>query len=399
MKNGAYPIQICVGYGTNLYLSTGISVCINEWDARTLLVVKRKDAKRLNSVLSYQLQQVQYRILDLTEKGKFHQYTKKQLKQMLSNLDLDEPTVDVPTLGLVYEQWMQTSMGKVTARHRGDMFHKLSKFCNPYTTKFEDVSYRWLTEFNDFLRQEGYAINTIAGCIGHFRSLFNYAIDTDITTAYPFRRFKIKTEDTPMRVIPVDKLREILKANLDDRMTEMRDYFMISFYLIGINPVDLSALTYDNVVGDRIEYRRAKTKKLYSIKIVDELKVLLEKYKGERALLKWFDNQDKLKGYRKLGRTLLHFLGPRKIINGKEVCHVKNGKPIYDPIFPKLTMYYARYSWATYAAEIDIPRDTISEALGHSYGARVTSVYVKFNKYKVDEANRKVIDYVFEGLE
>lgn len=44
--------------------------------------------------------------------------------------------------------------------------------------------------------------------------------------------------------------------------------------------------------------------------------------------------------------------------------------------------------------ELDIPKDTISEALGHEYGSRITGVYIKYNRDKVDEANRKVIDYI-----
>lgn len=49
---------------------------------------------------------------------------------------------------------------------------------------------------------------------------------------------------------------------------------------------------------------------------------------------------------------------------------------------------------ASIAAELDIPKETISEALGHSIGSEVTSIYIKFDRKKVDEANRKVIDYV-----
>ena len=68
-----------------------------------------------------------------------------------------------------------------------------------------------------------------------------------------------------------------------------------------------------------------------------------------------------------------------------------------QPLEPAITSYWARYSWATYAADLDIPKDTISEALGHSHGAKVTGVYIKYNRDNVDAANRKVIDYVLNG--
>lgn len=59
--------------------------------------------------------------------------------------------------------------------------------------------------------------------------------------------------------------------------------------------------------------------------------------------------------------------------------------------------YWARHSWATVAASLDIPKETISEALGHEIGSRVTSIYINFDRRKVDEANRRVLDWVLHG--
>jgi integrase len=56
-----------------------------------------------------------------------------------------------------------------------------------------------------------------------------------------------------------------------------------------------------------------------------------------------------------------------------------------------------RHSWASIASEIDIPIETISKALGHNIGVSVTHIYINFNSKKIDEANRKVIDYVLYG--
>ena len=64
--------------------------------------------------------------------------------------------------------------------------------------------------------------------------------------------------------------------------------------------------------------------------------------------------------------------------------------------FDGLSMYWARHSWATLAAELEIPIETIAAALGHNYGSRVTNVYINFNQKKIDEANRRVIDYLLK---
>ena len=60
---------------------------------------------------------------------------------------------------------------------------------------------------------------------------------------------------------------------------------------------------------------------------------------------------------------------------------------------PKISMYWARHSWATMAAELDVPKETIAAALGHSSNT-VTEIYIHFDRTKIDRANRKVLDYV-----
>ena len=70
------------------------------------------------------------------------------------------------------------------------------------------------------------------------------------------------------------------------------------------------------------------------------------------------------------------------------------GKKERQPLFPDISSYWARHTWATIAAELDIPKETISAALGHEIGSEVTSIYINFDRKKIDEANRRVIDYL-----
>ena len=60
-----------------------------------------------------------------------------------------------------------------------------------------------------------------------------------------------------------------------------------------------------------------------------------------------------------------------------------------------LTTYHARHTWASVAAELDIPKETIAAALVHS-ARTVTDIYIDFDQRKVDAANRRVIDYVLQ---
>jgi integrase len=67
-------------------------------------------------------------------------------------------------------------------------------------------------------------------------------------------------------------------------------------------------------------------------------------------------------------------------------------------MIPGLTTNYARHTWATFAAELEIPMETISHALGHKIGSPITAIYIAYNQKKVDDANRKVIDYLNADL-
>lgn len=61
--------------------------------------------------------------------------------------------------------------------------------------------------------------------------------------------------------------------------------------------------------------------------------------------------------------------------------------------FPDISQYWCRHTWATIAADLDIPKETIAAALGHG-GNSVTDIYINFDRKKIDEANRKVLDYI-----
>lgn len=100
---------------------------------------------------------------------------------------------------------------------------------------------------------------------------------------------------------------------------------------------------------------------------------------------------DRYRNYRDFAKRLndnLQLMGETK--TGKQ------GKKTRKPLFPKITTYWARHSWATVAASLDIPKETIAAALGHG-GNTVTDIYIDFDRKKVDEANRRVIDRVLYG--
>ena len=85
LKDGTYPVQIKVGYGTNLYLATGIYLEAKDWDTR-LQICTGKQARTINNILSTCLLRITNRLMELRETGQFDTYNKAQLRQILNDL-------------------------------------------------------------------------------------------------------------------------------------------------------------------------------------------------------------------------------------------------------------------------------------------------------------------------
>lgn len=219
--------------------------------------------------------------------------------------------------------------------------------------------------------------------------MFNYAIDYDVTTAYPFRRFKIRPEETRKRSLTVDELRRLFDYPVEEYAEIYRDMFKLIFLLIGINTVDLHGLKAVTKDG-RIEYKRAKTGKLYSINVEPEAMEIIEKYRGNTGLLSIADRWSDSRNFRHQCNKALQRIGQVERTG-------RGGKKIIDAEFEGLTTYWARHSWATIAYELGISKDIIAQALGHSDGHDTTNIYIREDMRKVDEANRRVLDWVLYG--
>lgn len=252
---------------------------------------------------------------------------------------------------------------------------------------FEDITLRWLTDFEAFCAKTA-CKNARNIHLRNIRAVFNNAIDYEITTAYPFRRFKIRPEATRKRSLSVDELRRLFAYPVEPYAEIYRDCFKLIFMLIGINSVDLWALK--SVTRDgRIEYKRAKTGRQYSIKVEPEALEIIKKHQGSKGLLSIADRWSDSRNFRHQCNKALQKIGQ---VERKG----RGGKKIIAAEFEGLTTYWARHSWATIAASLDIPKDTIAHALGHG-GNTVTDIYIDFDQSKVDEANRRVLDWVLYG--
>ena len=128
------------------------------------------------------------------------------------------------------------------------------------TCTFETMTRRWLESFNKWLKDTGIKTNSISIHLRNIRAVFNHAIDNEETELYPFRKFTIEREETRKRSLKPDQLITLRDFNGEEYQKEYQDIFMLMFYLIGINGIDLFHVK--QITDGRIEYKREKTGKL-----------------------------------------------------------------------------------------------------------------------------------------
>lgn len=372
-------------------MSMGLQISPDELE---MALAGRSRNIRLEKMLASWTSQIKGLMLELADKKEADMGVKDIrtiLQERLLGIIVAKP-VDRNELGGNFTTHFQKFIdGKGNKGTKGVYKHTLDKIrsFDPDVDKkgFEDIDLKWLTNFEAFCAQTA-SKNARNIHLRNIRAVFNNAIDYEITSAYPFRRFKIRPEATRKRSLTVEELRKLFDYPVEPYAELYQDMFKLIFFLVGINTVDLHGLKVITRDG-RIEYKRAKTHRLYSIKVEPEALEIIEKYQGVNGLLciadRWSDS-----------RNFRHQLNKALQRIGEVERRGRGGKKVITSAFPGLTSYWARHTWATIAASLDIPKDTIAAALGHG-GNTVTDIYIDFDLRKVDEANRRVLDWVLYG--
>lgn len=391
-SNKVAPIKITISRkGTTAHISTGIKVLPSQWDAKKQCVIEHENSKRINLHLTKLKARIETIILEMEDAGKAQGMDATKVKKYITSIL--EPNEMKEQENTFISRYTKFSLSKKAQRTKEIYLTTLKRMqeydSNISNLKFEDIDKTWLKGFDNFLSKTSSSANARNIHFRNIRACFNDAIDDEITSYYPFRKFKLKNEQTSKRALSIEQIKALFNCKPCGLYTEYIDIFKLIFLLCGINIVDLFNLTEKNIVNGRLEYIRAKTKKRYSILIEPEAMLLINKYKGKNKLLCLADRYANYNDYKsRLNRNL------KKIGNITGDRYKHSNIQIMKPIEPKLSTYWARHTWATIASELDIPNETIAAGLGHNIGNPITSIYIDFNQKKVDEANRKIIDYI-----
>lgn len=391
--SGTHPLKIRITQKKKCaYISTGVRLAPEQWDEESSSIIGHDKAETLNSILLTKMKNASGILLRLDIHGQTDEYSAVDLKKIIENNGV-KPIEDDDKKGNFLRTFIACMESKKKDSTKGSYESTLAsmKRYDPLLDirTFEDIDLRYLESYDKWMSDQGIRQNSRNVYYRNIRTVFNRAIDDEITTAYPFRKFKLKKQTTKKRSLTIDELRTLRDYPVEDWQKKYVDLFFLMFYLIGINAADLLPAKRKQIRNGRLEYERAKTYKAYSIKIEPEAQELIDRYKGKDHLLSFCDEHSDYKYILQRMSKVLKTIGPYERKG-------RGGKKTHTPLFPELSQYWCRHTWATIAAELDIPKETIAAALGHDMGNTTTAIYINFNQKKVDEANRKVIDFLNE---
>lgn len=262
--------------------------------------------------------------------------------------------------------------------------NRFRAFCGERELCWEEITEEMVDDFETHLEKEKLARNSINSYLSNLRAMYNSAVKERLVNGFlpnPFTHLTLRREKTEKRVLPQDTMRKMLEMDLDDEpeLQKALDFYVFSYLACGMPFVDLAHLTAENIHGDRIVYKRAKTGIRVSVGITPGMRVILQRYDRPESLRLFPILPDKEKVSYELYKGRLHYF------NGC-LKRVKEELGMTE----KLTFYVARHSWATHAQEMDIPLSVISQALGHT-SEQTTRIYLAgLSQEKLNKANREV---------
>lgn len=334
----------------------------------------------------------------------------KVYRERVNELNLELNDIDIDTIvtylkqkkdkkGISFTDFARKWMAKHT-EIRGMKNYKtsLNAFCafiGRDNVLCEEITVKTMKAFEETLKDRPRAQSLYPNCI---KTIFNaakeYYNDEDndiIRIRHSLNRYKpVEQNVAEKRALDVETIRKVFALPYDNiklkgkssRHDLALDCFRLSFCLMGMNSADLyNATEYD---GKTIIYNRTKTKDRRKDKaeihvdIQPQIMPLVEKYRGKERV---FNFSERFASMESFNRAIN--------IGLKEV-----GKKIG---VDHLQFYSARHSLATIAAnDAMVPIYTVNAMLNHTdTKMRITELYIKKDFKAINDANVKVLGYVF----
>lgn len=249
-----------------------------------------------------------------------------------------------------------------------------------------DITDLWLHGYIMHMQENGnLSLSSVDNYCRVLRAVYNKAVkiySIPVGSDHPFADIHIPVPPTLKRSLAKEGIYSIINLDLSARpeLEKARDLFLFLFYARGMCFVDVFNLRYDSINGEYICYRRSKTSAPLQVKIVKEMREILDRYHEEDS------------------PYLFPFLR-RNRYNGKEIAEKSSLRRINRQLNKigkmmglKLTTYVARHSWASLLEECGFATSVISNGMGHG-SERTTKKYLKgMPSQVIDNANEEMLN-------
>lgn len=377
LKNGKHTVRIAVTHaGQTRYIPTDV-VIDSEKEISNYRIVKRPDSYALNAKLSKELNKYEERCQKIEY---IDCLSCSQLVKILKSPMLGERRRK-------FEEVVDEYLSQIDPNDR-DKSYKLYKLAANRFLNFtgsgslmEHITPVRINQYILYLSNSKLSSTTINIYVTLLKVIINYAVKMKYVTyeVDPFVTAKIPSAKKRETQITVEELKRIRDTDFSAyNLNVARDIFMLTYYLAGMNLVDM--LNY-NFKNEQIEYVRKKTAhtkdgdSLICFSIPEEAKPIIRKYINRNTGKIVFG---KYKNY-----TSCYNLLARKMKELGRIIGIKH----------HFTLYSARKSFVQHGYDLGIPLSTLEYCIGQSMKEdRPIFNYVSIMKKHADKAIREILD-------
>lgn len=382
LKDGRHKIRVAVCHKQETCYIVTRFIIDNLSQFKNGQVVKRPDAAMINTKLRNLLNEYQEKLDSIKC---ISMYDCKQLREILLN---SAPTGQTTCS---FQEASQKYISTLKNENRNSyalLFERNSKYFTEYAKgnfHLSEINPNIIANYAKYLKREkGLGETSIGMFIARTKVIVNYAkrermVSYDLN---PFENYKIQSASIRELDLSIDNFNKIRTSSPKvKKLIVARDLFCLSFYLGGINLIDL--LNIDFRGKDTIEYVRSKSK---NTKHGDKRTVIVIHKDAKDIIKEWMNkNTGRLDfGYKFTYPNFSRYISRSLASLAKELG-----------IKERVVYYSARKTFAQFASELGIPDGVIDYCLGHSDKSKgIIRFYTKVKQKQAEIAINRVIDYV-----
>ena len=336
-----------------MYFSTKIYLKPEQWDAKRKMVKNHPNANVLNRMLYENIAAIEQTELGLWQQG-------KSISLDLLKNSIDKPLSNGRSFLTFFKEEIANSSLKESTRQNHlstlELLQELKK-----EVLFTDLTFEFVSSFDNYLQSKGYHLNTIAKHMKHLKRYINVAINKEYMDIqkYAFRKYKIKSIEGSHTHLAPEELHKFENLQLTGRYTRLqktKDAFLFCCYA-GLRYSDFTNLTSANIV----EFHQETWIIYKSVKTGMEVRLplyLLFEGKGIQILQRYKDDFNsffKLKDNSNINKELNILAGLAKIDK-------------------RVSFHTARHTNATLLLYNGANITTVQKLLGHK-SVKTTQVY------------------------